>query len=64
MESSKLTKATGEPHRALQELENSMHLEGFIPDGDTEIVDLTEDESDHVVVKAKVGIFVLQVFFV
>ncbi|KAF9024830.1 hypothetical protein BDZ89DRAFT_1068767 [Hymenopellis radicata] len=53
MESSKLTKATGEPHRALQELENSMHLEGFIPDGDTEIVDLTEDESDHVVVKAK-----------
>ena len=41
MESAKLVKATGEPLRALQELENSMRLSGLMEDPDT--IDLTAD---------------------
>lgn len=53
MESSKLTKASGEPLRALQELENAMQSLGFM----SEVLDLTgdTDRSDVKVVKAKVG---------
>ena len=39
MESAKLVKATGEPLRALQDLENSMRLSGLMEDADT--IDLT-----------------------
>ncbi|KAG9317708.1 hypothetical protein JVU11DRAFT_1921 [Chiua virens] len=42
MESAKLVKATGEPLRALQELENSMRLSGLMEDSDT--IDLTADD--------------------
>ncbi|KAF8138751.1 hypothetical protein EV363DRAFT_1394182 [Boletus edulis] len=42
MESAKLVKATGEPLRALQELENSMRLSGLTEDSD--MIDLTADE--------------------
>lgn len=41
MESAKLVKATGEPLRALQELENSMRLSGLMEDPNT--IDLTAD---------------------
>lgn len=42
IESSKLIKATGEPLRALKELENSMKLAGLLEDSD--VVDLTADD--------------------
>jgi serine/threonine-protein kinase ATR len=42
VESAKLLKATGEPLRALQELENSMKLHGLLEDHD--VLDLTVDE--------------------
>lgn len=42
MESAKLVKATGEPLRALQELENSMRLSGLMEDPNT--IDLTADD--------------------
>ena len=45
MESAKLVKATGEPLRALQELENSMRLRGLMEDPDT--IDLTADDDDE-----------------
>lgn len=43
MESAKLIKASGEPLRALQELENSMTVLGIITK-DGVIVDLTDDD--------------------
>ncbi|KAJ6560264.1 hypothetical protein B0H19DRAFT_1146990 [Mycena capillaripes] len=52
MESAKLVKATGEPLRALQELENSMRLLGLIEDR-KDIVDLTEDDNETKRMKAK-----------
>lgn len=53
MESAKLVKATGEPLRALQELENSMRLLGVI---ENDVIDLTEDDEETKRMKAKVGI--------
>ena len=50
MESSKLVKATGEPLRALQELENSMRLLGLI---ESDVIDLTEDDDETKRMKAK-----------
>ncbi|KZT05577.1 uncharacterized protein LAESUDRAFT_655532 [Laetiporus sulphureus 93-53] len=44
-ESAKLTKAGGEPLRALQELENYMRLLGILEDG-TNVIDLTQDIDD------------------
>ncbi|KAJ7462055.1 hypothetical protein FB451DRAFT_1043857 [Mycena latifolia] len=52
MESAKLVKATGEPLRALQELENSMRLLGLIEDR-ADVVDLTEDDNETKKMKAK-----------
>ncbi|EGO02217.1 hypothetical protein SERLA73DRAFT_104608 [Serpula lacrymans var. lacrymans S7.3] len=52
MESAKLVKATGEPLRALQELENSMRLVGIIEDK-SDTIDLTEDDDDTKRMKAK-----------
>ena len=51
MESAKLVKATGEPLRALQELENSMRLLGLF---ETNVIDLTDDDEDTKKMKAKV----------
>lgn len=53
MESAKLVKATGEPLRALQELENSMRLFGVIEDS-SDVIDLTEDDDATKRMKAKV----------
>lgn len=53
MESAKLIKATGEPLRALQELENSMRLFGII---ESDVIDLTEDDDETKRMKAKVRI--------
>ena len=44
MESAKLVKATGEPLRALQELENSMRLLGLLEETPDDVVDLTDDD--------------------
>ncbi|KAJ7688699.1 hypothetical protein B0H17DRAFT_938064 [Mycena rosella] len=52
MESAKLVKATGEPLRALQELENSMRLLGLIEDR-ADVVDLTEDDNETKRMKSK-----------
>ncbi|KAJ7228144.1 hypothetical protein GGX14DRAFT_547392 [Mycena pura] len=52
MESAKLVKATGEPLRALQELENSMRLFGLIEDR-PDVLDLTEDDNETKRMKAK-----------
>ncbi|KAF9238832.1 hypothetical protein BU15DRAFT_88266 [Melanogaster broomeanus] len=55
MESAKLVKATGEPLRALQELENSMRLSGITEDPDT--IDLTaEDDTEFKRMRAKAHI--------
>ncbi|KIJ20461.1 hypothetical protein PAXINDRAFT_174826 [Paxillus involutus ATCC 200175] len=55
MESAKLVKATGEPLRALQELENSMRLSGITEDPDT--IDLTaEDDKEFKRMRAKAHI--------
>lgn len=51
MESAKLIKVTGEPLRALQELENSMRLFGLI---ESDVIDLTEDDEETKRMKAKV----------
>ncbi|KAH7887463.1 hypothetical protein F5I97DRAFT_2009110, partial [Phlebopus sp. FC_14] len=52
MESAKLAKATGEPLRALQELENLMRLSGIMTDQDT--IDLTtEDDAEFKQMRAK-----------
>lgn len=51
MESAKLVKVTGEPLRALQELENSMRFFGLLGD---DVLDLTEDEQETKRAKAKV----------
>lgn len=55
MESAKLVKTTGEPLRALQELENSMKLLGLIEDK-PDVIDLTEDDDETKKMKAKVRI--------
>ncbi|KAJ6515319.1 hypothetical protein C8R45DRAFT_1139488, partial [Mycena sanguinolenta] len=52
MESAKLVKTTGEPLRALQELENSMRAHGLLEDR-KDIVDLTEDDGETKRMKAK-----------
>ncbi|KAH7931163.1 hypothetical protein BV22DRAFT_1052917 [Leucogyrophana mollusca] len=52
LESAKLVKVTGEPLRALQELENSMRLIGLIEDK-SDTIDLTEDSTDTKRMKAK-----------
>ncbi|PFH50130.1 hypothetical protein AMATHDRAFT_145857 [Amanita thiersii Skay4041] len=52
VESAKLVKARGEHQRALRELENSMHLLGFI-DGGTDVLDLTIDDEESILIKAK-----------
>ncbi|KIK96405.1 hypothetical protein PAXRUDRAFT_310274 [Paxillus rubicundulus Ve08.2h10] len=55
MESAKLVKETGEPLRALQELENSMRLSGITEDPDT--IDLTaEDDKEFKRMRAKAHI--------
>lgn len=55
MESAKLLKASGEPLRALQELENSMHRTGIVVDQQGTI-DLTlEDNEDFKSMRAKVS---------
>jgi serine/threonine-protein kinase ATR len=54
MESAKLVKSTGEPLRALQELENSMLLLGLIEDK-PDIIDLTDDDDETKKMKAKVS---------
>lgn len=46
MESAKLLKATGEPLRALQELENSMRLSGMGV-GQQDTIDLTEEDNEE-----------------
>lgn len=51
MESAKLVKATGEPLRALQELENSMRLLGLM---ENDVIDLTDDDEETKKLKAKV----------
>ncbi|KAH9948812.1 hypothetical protein B0H21DRAFT_777700 [Amylocystis lapponica] len=56
MESAKLIKATGEPLRALQELENSMHL---FASTEHDVIDLTEDKDkdrDDIRMKAKLHV--------
>jgi predicted methyltransferase len=54
MESAKLVKATGEPLRALQELENSMRALGLLQDR-KDSIDLTgEDDDETKRMKAKV----------
>lgn len=40
-QSAELVKATGEPLRALHELENSMRLSGLMEDPDPDTIDLT-----------------------
>ncbi|TFK72010.1 hypothetical protein BDN72DRAFT_869695 [Pluteus cervinus] len=50
IQSAKLLKATGEPLRALQELENSMRFLGLLNDNH---VDLTENEDETKTLKAK-----------
>jgi serine/threonine-protein kinase ATR len=52
MESAKLVKATGEPLRALQELENSMRMLGLI-DVPSDVLDLTDDDDDDETKKMK-----------
>ncbi|KAL4076264.1 hypothetical protein J3A83DRAFT_4357344 [Scleroderma citrinum] len=56
MESAKLLKATGEPLRALQELDNSMRLSGIVM-GQQDTIDLTqEDNEDFKNMRAKTHI--------
>jgi serine/threonine-protein kinase ATR len=57
MESAKLVKTTGEPLRALQELENAMRLHGLIEEN-RDMIDLTEDEEAKKM-KAKVAYVLL-----
>ena len=50
MESSKLTRASGEPLKALQELENSL----LLAEGATGVIDLTDDgRSQHLHAKVR-----------
>ncbi|KAH0840168.1 Nop14-like family-domain-containing protein [Lanmaoa asiatica] len=59
MESAKLVKATGEPLRALQELENSMRLSGLMEDPNT--IDLTgDDDAELKRVRAKASAHILR----
>ena len=57
IESSKLERATGDPLRALQDLENSMKRLGFLES----VVDLTGDGDENVMLKAKVSRHTLHV---
>lgn len=57
IESAKLVKATGEPLRALQELENSMRKLGLLDDDNPNFVDLTVDDDETKKMKAKVSRF-------
>jgi len=52
LESAKLVKTTGEPLRALQELENCMRLLGVNEDS-SDVIDLTDDDESKKL-KAKV----------
>ena len=54
IESAKLVKATGDPLRALHELENSVKLLGLFDD-DTVDIDLTGPDPETSRMKAKVG---------
>jgi len=55
IESAKLLKATGEPLRALQQLENSMRYYGLLEDSsDANMLDLTLDNDEATRLKAKV----------
>ncbi|CAK5275112.1 unnamed protein product [Mycena citricolor] len=59
MESAKLVKATGEPLRALQEIENAMKLLGIPMSGSVQgnvVLDLTEDDPETSRMKAKAQI--------
>ena len=60
IESAKLVKATGDPLRALQELENSVKLLGLF-DKDTVDIDLTgpDPETSRMKAKVKVKIFLI-----
>jgi serine/threonine-protein kinase ATR len=51
MESGKLVRTRGEPLRALQELENSMRILGFV---DNNTIDLTKEDDQSKRMKAKV----------
>ncbi|KAG1768696.1 hypothetical protein EDD22DRAFT_1041450 [Suillus occidentalis] len=53
MESGKLVRARGEPLRALQELENSMRILGFV---DNNTIDLTKEDDQSKRMKAKAQI--------
>lgn len=55
IQSSKLVKETGEPLRALQELENSMQWRGLIAVNNNDVIDLTEDYSGYKRMEAKVS---------
>lgn len=58
MESAKLVKVTGEPLRAIQELENSMRLLGLIDNKPSDVLDLTGDDDETNKMKAKVSNYV------
>jgi serine/threonine-protein kinase ATR len=53
IESARLVKSTGEPLRALQELENSMRANGFIGD---DVIDVEEEDEDRLL-RIKVFLF-------
>lgn len=54
VESARLVKATGEPLRALQELENSMRQFGILDEDSPDLIDLTVDDEETMKMKAKV----------
>jgi serine/threonine-protein kinase ATR len=55
LESAKLIKASGEPLRALQELENYMRAFGFVENSTATVVDLTINEESMAKMKSKVS---------
>jgi serine/threonine-protein kinase ATR len=55
MESAKLVKASGEPLRALQDLDKSMNLLGLLEES-PDVIDLTEDDESTKKLKAKVSV--------
>ena len=57
MQKVRLIRATGEPLRALQELEHYLQTtRGQSRSSDSEVIDLTEDESELKPLKAKVSV--------
>jgi serine/threonine-protein kinase ATR len=60
MESAKLVRARGEPLRALQELENSMHILGLVDNSNT--LELTRDDERSKRMKAKVQTYLSKGF--